>query len=51
LTDLLLQGNPIEEKQTADGNWISDMAKKFPVLKRLDGKPIIREDSGEEKTE
>jgi dynein light chain 1 len=50
LNDLLLQGNPIEEKQTADGNWVSDMAKKFPGLKRLDGKPIIREDA-EEKTD
>ena len=51
MNDLLLQGNPIEEKGTADGNWMADMAKKIPGLKRLDGKPIIREDAGEEKTD
>ncbi|KAI8829662.1 hypothetical protein BJ741DRAFT_384065 [Chytriomyces cf. hyalinus JEL632] len=49
--DLLLVGNPLEEKCTADGNWISEISKKFPMLKKLDGKPLIREDAldGEEK--
>ncbi|KAJ3228915.1 Dynein light chain 1, axonemal [Chytriomyces hyalinus] len=49
--DLLLVGNPLEEKCTADGNWISEISKKFPTLKKLDGKPLIREEAldGEEK--
>jgi dynein light chain 1 len=44
LTETILQGNPLEEKGTADGNWIAEMSKKFPTLKKLDGKTIIRED-------
>jgi dynein light chain 1 len=46
-------GNPLEEKSTADGNYRTEMALKFPVLKKLDGKPIIRdevEEGGEEKS-
>ncbi len=45
MEDLLLQGNPLEEKGTADGNWVSEMSKRFPILKKLDGRPIIREDA------
>ncbi|KAJ3195979.1 taspase, threonine aspartase, 1 [Irineochytrium annulatum] len=44
LEDLLLVGNPIEEKCTADGTWTAEISKKFTSLKKLDGKPIIRED-------
>ncbi|KAI9359615.1 hypothetical protein DFJ73DRAFT_817056 [Zopfochytrium polystomum] len=44
LEEVLLVGNPLEEKCTAEGTWISDMMKKFPQLKKLDGKPIIRDD-------
>lgn len=44
LEDCLLMGNPLEEKCTADGNWVSEMSKKLPGLKRLDGRPIVRED-------
>lgn len=44
LNDVLLSGNPLEEKCTADGNWISEISKKFPSIKKLDGRPIIRED-------
>ncbi|KAL2919937.1 hypothetical protein HK105_200003 [Polyrhizophydium stewartii] len=54
LEDLLLVGNPIEEKCTADGNWVQEVSKKFPVLKKLDGRMIIREDAmgdDEEKAE
>ncbi|KAJ3012219.1 UNVERIFIED_CONTAM: Dynein light chain 1, axonemal [Siphonaria sp. JEL0065] len=46
--ELLLVGNPLEEKCTADGNWISEISKKFPGLKKLDGKPIIREGAMDE---
>jgi hypothetical protein len=45
LEDVLLLGNPVEEKGTADGTWIADMTKKFSSLKRLDGKPVIRADA------
>lgn len=45
LEDVLLVGNPLEEKCTADGNWVAEMSKKFPTLKRLDGKPVIRADA------
>ncbi|KAI9328843.1 hypothetical protein BDR26DRAFT_873449 [Obelidium mucronatum] len=48
LVELLLVGNPLEEKCTADGNWISEISKKFPALKKLDGKPIIREGAMDE---
>ncbi|KAJ3109942.1 Dynein light chain 1, axonemal, partial [Phlyctochytrium bullatum] len=48
LEDILLVGNPIEEKCTADGVWVSEISKKFPALKKLDGKPIIREEDFEE---
>ncbi|KAI9207132.1 uncharacterized protein BJ171DRAFT_639835 [Polychytrium aggregatum] len=52
LEDVLLVGNPVEEKATADGVWVNEMTKKFPTLKRLDGKPIIHEEEGdEEKTD
>ncbi|KAJ3343421.1 Dynein light chain 1, axonemal [Entophlyctis luteolus] len=49
--EVLLMGNPLEEKCTADGNWISEMSKKFPALKKLDGKMIIREEEVEEAKE
>ncbi|KAI8905707.1 hypothetical protein PhCBS80983_g02603 [Powellomyces hirtus] len=55
IEEVLFYGNPLEEKATADGNWVSEMTKRFPTLRKLDGKPIIREDAGggddEEKTE
>jgi hypothetical protein len=44
LEDLLLQNNPLEEKATQDGVWRDEISKKFPGLKKLDGKPIIRDD-------
>ncbi|KAJ3332444.1 Dynein light chain 1, axonemal [Blyttiomyces sp. JEL0837] len=44
LEELLLVGNPLEEKCTAEGTWTSEVSKKFPGLKKLDGKPIIRDD-------
>jgi dynein light chain 1 len=44
LEDVLLTGNPLEEKCTQDGTWRDDIAKKLTSLRKLDGKPIIRED-------
>ncbi|KXS20589.1 L domain-like protein [Gonapodya prolifera JEL478] len=46
LEDVVLIGNPLEEKMTADGNYRDELAKKFPQIKRLDGKIIMRDDPG-----
>ncbi|KAI8805863.1 hypothetical protein BJ742DRAFT_680734, partial [Cladochytrium replicatum] len=48
LEELLLIGNPLEEKHTGEGNWVQEVAKKFPTLKKLDGKMVIREDDMKE---
>ncbi|KAJ3012218.1 UNVERIFIED_CONTAM: Dynein light chain 1, axonemal [Siphonaria sp. JEL0065] len=48
LEEVLLFLNPLEEKCSAEGTWIPEMMKKFPGLKKLDGKPIIREDALDE---
>ncbi len=47
--DVLLQGNPLEEKYTSEGTWITEVANRFPKIKKLDGKVVIRDDAGEEK--
>ena len=51
LEDFLGLGNPIEEKGTADGNWISEFQKRFPQVKKLDSKPLIRTDGAMESEE
>jgi len=48
LEDLLLVGNPIEEKCSADGSWRPEMTKRFTQIKRLDGKTVVRDDVAEE---
>lgn len=48
IEDVLLTGNPIEEKCSGDGTWIPEMTKRFASLKRLDGKPIFREEDNKE---
>uniref|UniRef100_A0A8C1KAS1 Dynein axonemal light chain 1 n=1 Tax=Cyprinus carpio TaxID=7962 RepID=A0A8C1KAS1_CYPCA len=49
LVDLVFVGNPLEEKYSADGNWIEEATKRLPKLKKLDGNPVIKqeEDEGE----
>lgn len=37
LADLVFVGNPLEEKHSADGNWIEEATKRLPKLKKLDG--------------
>lgn len=32
------QGNPLEEKHSADGDWRDQAIKRLPRLKKLDGK-------------
>jgi dynein light chain 1 len=44
LKELVAIGNPLEEKLTIDKTWRDEMAKRFLNLKKLDGKPIIRDD-------
>ncbi|ORZ32081.1 hypothetical protein BCR44DRAFT_1416695 [Catenaria anguillulae PL171] len=44
LEDVLLSGNPLEEKHTAEGNWRDLCSKTFPQIKRLDGQIVIRAD-------
>ncbi|MBN3325447.1 DNAL1 protein, partial [Atractosteus spatula] len=38
LVDLVFVGNPLEEKYSAEGNWIEEATKRLPKLKKLDGK-------------
>lgn len=44
LEEVLFVGNPLEEKLSAEGTWRDEVSKKFPTLKKLDGKPIFRDD-------
>ncbi|OUM61603.1 hypothetical protein PIROE2DRAFT_12340, partial [Piromyces sp. E2] len=51
LEDVLLSGNPLEEKCTAEGTWRDEFTKRYTQVKKLDGKPIIREEEeGEEES-
>lgn len=48
LADLVFVGNPLEEKHSAEGNWMDEACKRLPSLKKLDGTPVIKEeDDGE----
>ncbi|KAK2825869.1 hypothetical protein Q5P01_020083 [Channa striata] len=47
LVDLVFVGNPLEEKHSAEGNWIDEASKKLPKLKKLDGTPVIKEEEDE----
>ena len=40
LADLVFVGNPLEEKHSAEGNWMDEASKRLPNLKKLDGKSI-----------
>ncbi|KAL5039058.1 hypothetical protein RTP6_006275 [Batrachochytrium dendrobatidis] len=51
LEDMLLYGNPLEEKYTLEGTWVTEITKRFPVLRKIDAKPIIREDAGGDEEE
>ncbi|KAJ3045946.1 Dynein light chain 1, axonemal [Rhizophlyctis rosea] len=44
IEDVLFVGNPLEEKCTAEGTWVPEMTKRFVTVKKLDGKPVIREE-------
>ncbi|XP_022333220.2 dynein axonemal light chain 1-like [Crassostrea virginica] len=48
LEELVFVGNPLEEKETAEGTYRDNVAKKLPKLKKLDGVPVIREEAEDE---
>ncbi|XP_046571950.1 dynein axonemal light chain 1-like [Haliotis rubra] len=48
LEDLLMVGNPLEEKHSSEGDWRDLASKKLPKLKKLDGVPVIRDEEGGE---
>jgi len=48
LVDLLLVGNPLEEKHTAEGDWRDLATTKLMKLKKLDGIPVVRQDEDED---
>ncbi|AWP16996.1 putative dynein light chain 1 axonemal [Scophthalmus maximus] len=47
LSDLVFVGNPLEEKYSAEGTWLSEASKRVPKLKKIDGTPVIRQEEGE----
>ncbi|XP_026635835.1 dynein light chain 1, axonemal isoform X2 [Microtus ochrogaster] len=48
LEDLVFVGNPLEEKHSAEGNWIDEATKRVPKLKKLDGTPVIKQEEEDE---
>ncbi|PNJ27840.1 DNAL1 isoform 2 [Pongo abelii] len=48
LEDLVFVGNPLEEKHSAENNWIEEATKRVPKLKKLDGAPVIKGDEEED---
>jgi dynein light chain 1 len=51
LEDVLFAGNPVEEKASGEGVWVSEITKRLPYAKKLDGKTLIRDIVEEEKQE
>jgi dynein light chain 1, axonemal len=51
LEDVLLCGNPVEEKATSEGIWVQEITKRLPYVKKLDGKTLIRDVPDDEKVE
>ena len=47
LEDLVFIGNPLEEEATINGNYTQQVSKRWLLLKKLDGYPIIREEEGD----
>jgi len=48
LHELVFVGNPIEEKHSAEGDWIDKVSKILKPLKKIDGSPILRDEDDEE---
>ncbi|XP_027130406.1 dynein axonemal light chain 1 isoform X2 [Larimichthys crocea] len=47
LEDLRFIGNPLEDKESAQGTWRDNVSKRLPRLKKLDGVLIIRQEVAE----
>nr|XP_020464426.1 dynein light chain 1, axonemal isoform X2 [Monopterus albus] len=39
--DLVFVGNPLQEKHSAEGNWLDEAQKRLPYLGKLDGTPLV----------
>lgn len=46
LEDVTLIGNPLEESYASKQTWRDELATKFPTLKKVEGKMIIRDENG-----
>ncbi|CAB3994457.1 Dynein light chain 1, axonemal [Paramuricea clavata] len=51
LQELLLVGNPLEEKMSAEGTWHSEVTRRLPNLRKLDGITIVKEEGDDEEEE
>ncbi|KAK9886245.1 hypothetical protein WA026_015759 [Henosepilachna vigintioctopunctata] len=45
LEDLLFVGNPLHESYGESDAWVKEVSKRLPHLKKLDGEPILREET------
>ncbi len=45
LEELLMVGNPLQQAAEADGSWLREVSARLPKLKKLDGVPIVRDES------
>lgn len=41
LADLAFVGNPLQEKCAPQYNWIQEVSKRLPHLKKVDGKTVL----------
>lgn len=48
LTELTFVGNPLEEKHTAEGDWLERASRTLKSLKKIDGSPIVGDEEEEE---
>ena len=44
LQELVFNGNPLEEKMVADGDYLDKVKDKITSLKKLDATPIVRDE-------
>ena len=48
LQELVFNGNPLEEKMVADGDYYDKVKDKIKSLKKLDARPIVRDEDDDE---
>ena len=44
LVELGALNNPLHLKHKEEGDWVERVAKTCPVLKKLDGNPVLRDE-------